>query len=58
MIITMDKATSEQDLHNWLNKVHSKRIKAGKSKMAKYFGILPDIGDGLQIQKKLRNEWN
>ena len=58
MTITIDKATSEQDLYNWLNKVRSKRIKANKSKMSKYFGVLPDIGDGLQIQKKLRNEWD
>ena len=57
MVITIDKATSEQDLCNWLNKVRNKRTKANKSKMAKYYGILPDIGDGLQIQKKLRNEW-
>ena len=56
MIITMDKATSEQDLCNWLNQVRDKRIKNNKSKMAKYYGMLPNIGDGLQIQKKLRKD--
>lgn len=57
MVLSMDKTTTEQDLQVWLKKVGDKRKKDCKSRMAKYYGILPDIGDGLQIQKKLRNEW-
>jgi hypothetical protein len=56
MIFTVDKTTSKQDLYEWLKIVHDKRKKTGKSRMSKYYGILPNIGDGLQIQKELRNE--
>ncbi|MDR1779302.1 MAG: hypothetical protein LBR50_01045 [Tannerella sp.] len=58
MILTIDKTTTEKDLHLWLDKVRTKRKAVSKARMAKYFGILPDIGDGLQIQKQLRNEWD
>jgi hypothetical protein len=54
----MDKTTTEQDLYAWLKQVRDRRKKESKARMAKYYGILPDIGDGLQIQKKLRNEWD
>ena len=59
MTITLDKTTTEEELNAWLEKVRDKRKKAGDPpRMAKYFGILPDIGDGLKIQKELRNEWD
>lgn len=58
MVLSMDKTTTEQNLYVWLKKVRDKREKDCKSRMAKYYGILPGIGDGMQIQKKLRNEWD
>jgi uncharacterized protein (DUF433 family) len=33
------------------------KMKGNKPKMSKFFGALPNIGDGLQIQKSLRDEW-
>jgi hypothetical protein len=58
MVITVDKTTKEQDLQTWEEKVRNKRLKNKKSNLKKYFGILPDIGDGLEFQKKIRNEWD
>ncbi|GHT62336.1 hypothetical protein FACS189451_06420 [Bacteroidia bacterium] len=58
MVITFDKRTTEQELHDWLGKVRDKRMKANQFKMLKYFGTLPDIGDGLQIQRIMRDEWD
>jgi hypothetical protein len=58
MVITFDKKTTEQELHDWLCKVRDKRKRSNRSKMLKYFGILPNMGDGLQIQRKMRDEWD
>jgi hypothetical protein len=58
MIIKIDKTTKEQELQNWTNKVRNKRIQNQKSSLEKFFGALPDIGDGLKFQKKARNEWD
>jgi hypothetical protein len=30
---------------------------AKKGNLSKYFGLM-DLGDGLEIQKEMRNEWN
>jgi len=57
MIIIVDKTTKEEDLRLWEKKVRNKRMKNKKNNLEKYFGILPDIGDGLEIQKKIRDEW-
>ncbi|GHV51774.1 hypothetical protein FACS1894181_14120 [Bacteroidia bacterium] len=57
MVIIIDKTTTEEELNAWLEKVRDKRKKGAKPRMAKYFGALPDIGDGLLIQKQLREEW-
>ncbi|MDR1724375.1 MAG: hypothetical protein LBR84_10620 [Tannerella sp.] len=58
MVLTIDKTTTEHDVNTWLDKVRTKRKGSGKkSYMAKYYGVLPNLGDGLQIQKQLRNEW-
>jgi hypothetical protein len=35
---------------------HSRRKR--QSNLAEYFGMLPNIGDGLEYQKTARNEWN
>jgi hypothetical protein len=57
MIIIVDKTTKEKDLRSWEKKVRNKRMKNKKNNLEKYFGILPNIGDGLEFQKKLRDEW-
>jgi hypothetical protein len=57
MVFVIDKTTNEQDLQAWLNKVRNNRTKVKKPNLSKYFGVLPNIGDGLQLQKKIRDEW-
>lgn len=58
MVLKVDKTTTDSELKNWIEKLQLSRKKKQKSKLAKYFGALPNIGDGLKIQKELRNEWD
>jgi hypothetical protein len=58
MVITIDETSSAAELQAWSAKVREKRLNAKRPTLAKYFGAMPDIGDGLTIQKALRNEWN
>jgi len=58
MVITIDKTTTTKDMTDWLNKIRTERTKSAKPRMLKYFGLMPNIGDGLTIQKQLRDEWD
>jgi len=58
MVLKVNKSTSKAELEKWLIKVQEKRKKNNKSGLSKFFGILPNIGDGLDLQKKMRDEWD
>jgi hypothetical protein len=57
MVIKIDKTTTEEGLKTSLERITKDRAKRKKPNLAEFFGILPDIGDGLEFQKKVRNEW-
>ena len=58
MIIEIsDKVTSE-NLKDSLERFRKNKSKRKKPNLTEFFGVLPDIGDGLVYQKKMRNEWN
>lgn len=55
MVIFIKKTDSKKDVAVALKKSNSKKR---KSKLNEFYGKLPNVfGDGLEYQKKLRNEW-
>jgi hypothetical protein len=58
MVITIDKKTTDQDLLKRLEQIRNSRAKRKKPNLVSFFGALPNIGDGLEFQKKARNEWD
>jgi len=58
MIYRVDKTATENDLINLLERIKNNRAKPKKPNFTEFFGILPNIGDGLEFQKNARNEWD
>jgi hypothetical protein len=56
MVLVIKKNTSTEEVRAILRKVRTKRAKK-KAGTESFFGKLPNIGDGLKYQKKIRNEW-
>ena len=55
MIITIKKGATKEEVEKQLAKLKKNQKKQG---LRKYFGKLPVEGDAVEIQKKLRDEWN
>ena len=54
MIIEIPKGTSEKKVREILKR----EAKTAKTKnVENFFGKLPDLEDGMKIQKRVRNEW-
>lgn len=58
MVLKVNKSTPKAELEKWLKELEVKRKKERKQNLSKFFGVLPQIGDGLQIQKQMRDEWD
>ena len=58
MIIEINKTTTTENLKKSLEHFRINKLNRKKSNLTEFFGILPDIGDGLEFQKNARNEWN
>ena len=58
MVYRIDKTSTDEDLKNLLERIKSERVKSRKANFIEFFGMLPDIGDGLEYQKNVRNEWD
>ena len=58
MVIEIDKTTTTENLKNSLESFRKKKGEKEKSDLTEFFGILPNIGDGLEFQKYVRNEWD
>lgn len=54
MVITIKKDTPPEEVKKILEQIKSERKK--KVALSDFFGKLPNIGDGLAYQKKVRNE--
>jgi hypothetical protein len=58
MVIEIDKTFTSARLKQSLKSIKATRGKVFRPKMSEFFGALPHIGDGLEFQKKARNEWH
>ena len=58
MIYKIDKTATEKDLIDMLQCIKFNRTKTKKPNFSEFFGVLPNIGDGLEYQKNARNEWD
>ena len=58
MVIEIDKKANSADFKRSLQLIRENRIKTKNENFSKYFGALPNIGDGLEFQRAVRNEWN
>ena len=58
MVIEIDRTATILTIKNSLRHLHKNRVRNKQPNMAKFFGALPNIGDGLEFQKSVRNEWD
>lgn len=58
MIIEINKTTTIENLKKSLEHFRINKLNRKKSNLTEFFGILPNIGDGLEFQKNARNEWD
>jgi len=58
MVIEIDKAITTENMRDSLECFRINKLKKEKPNLSEFFGILPNIGDGLEFQKNARNEWN
>jgi hypothetical protein len=58
MVIEIDRTMTSAQLKQSLKNMKAARSKVSRTNLSEFFGALPHIGDGLEFQKKARNEWN
>jgi hypothetical protein len=56
MIVRIENTTSEETLKVSLDRIRNIQVKRKKPNLSKFFGVLPNFDDGLEFQKKARNE--
>jgi len=57
MVIEVDETATALTFKNSLKRLKTNRAQHKQPNMAKFFGALPNIGDGLKFQQEVRNEW-
>jgi hypothetical protein len=58
MVIEIDRTMTATRLKQSLRNMKVARSKMTRANLSEFFGALPHIGDGLEYQKKARNEWD
>ena len=58
MIVTIENTATVESLKNSLERGKITRNERKKPNLARFFGVLPNFEDGVEYQKKARNEWN
>ena len=58
MIVSIENMATEESLKATLENIKIVRGKRKKPNLAQFFGVLPNYEDGLEFQKKARNEWD
>jgi len=58
MIVSIENMATEESLKDILERNKIARGRSKKPNLARFFGVLPNFDDGLEFQKKARNEWN
>ena len=58
MVIEISNKVATENLKDSLEGFRENKSKRNKPNLTEFFGVLPNIGDGLVYQKKARNEWN
>ena len=49
---------NKESLQDTLERIKIIRTERKKPNLAKFFGVLPNFEDGLEYQKKVRDEWD
>lgn len=58
VVIKISKNTDRTEVIKALQKLHEKQKSNTQKTLADFYGLLPDaFPDGLEYQKKMRNEW-
>ena len=58
MVIEIDKTKTSESLKDSLERFRINKSKRKKPDLIEFFGILPNVGNGLEFQKNARNEWD
>jgi len=57
MVIEINKKATAKTFRHSLEQIKTNRSKYKKVNLSEFFGVLPNIGDGLEFQKTVRDEW-
>lgn len=57
IIVTIDKNDSEEVIKEKLEKLNNEKSEKKGFPAYKYLGKIKSFGDGLEYQKKIRDEW-
>jgi len=58
MTVIIENAAGAESLKSSLERFKISRDERREPNLARFFGILPDFEDGLEYQRKARNEWD
>ncbi|MDR0830409.1 MAG: hypothetical protein LBN95_09930 [Prevotellaceae bacterium] len=58
MVIEINRTATSATLQHSLASIRANRAKNRKQNLSEFLGALPHIGDGLEFQNSVRNEWN
>ena len=58
MVIEISNKAVKENLKDSLERFRENKSKRKNPNLTEFFGILPNIGDGLVYQKKARSDWN
>ena len=58
MMIEINKKATAKTFRHSLEQIKTNRFKYKKANLSEFFGVLPNIGDGLEFQKTVRDEWS
>ena len=56
MVVSIANMASGESLKDTLERTKIARSRSKKPNLARFFGVLPNFDDGLEFQKKARNE--
>ena len=58
MVVSIENMAIGESLKDTLERTKIARSMSKKQNLAQFFGVLPEFEDGMEFQKKARNEWN
>ena len=58
MVVSIENMAIGESMKDTLERTKIARSMSKKPNLARFFGVLPEFEDGMEFQKKARNEWN